>query len=88
MVGIDKNLTSTMTPQLLTVFFTKIVTSLSLIDFGYGEHAVNIDQVMKFIVPNLVEFSLNITNRSIVYATGEYCTKLKTSRLNLIESAN
>ena len=84
MVG---NLASTMTPQLLTVF-AKTVTSLSLIDFGYGEHALDINRVLGFIGPNLVEFSSNIMNGSIVYAKREYGTKLKTLRLYCITGAN
>ena len=44
---LTRNLTSTMTSQLLTVF-AKTVTSLSLICFGYGEHALDIDRVMVF----------------------------------------
>ena len=33
-------------------------------------------------------YSSHITNRSIVYATGEYCAKLKKLRLNRIAGAN
>ena len=84
---LTKNLTSTMKPQLLAVS-AKTVTSLSLMDFGYGEKAVDIDQVMRFRGLNLVEFSSNITNRSNVCAPGEYCTKFKTLRLNHIGGAN
>ena len=76
---LTRNLASTMASQLLTVF-AKTVTSLSLIDFGYGEHALDIDRVMGFLGPNLVEFSLNITNGSIVYSKREYCSKLKKLR--------
>ena len=84
---LTRNLVSTITQQLLTVF-AKTVTSLSRGYFGYGEHAVYIDRIMKFLGPNLVEFSSSITNRSGVCATREYCTKLKTLRLNLISGAN
>ena len=84
---LTRNIFSTMTPHLLTVF-AEAVTSFSLIDFGYDKYAADIDQIMGFLGPNLVEFSSNITNRSRVYATREYCTKLKTLRLNCIGGAN
>ena len=84
---LTRNITSTMTTHILKAF-VEVVTSLSLIDFGYYEHAADIDRIMRFLGPNLVEFSSNITNRSIVYATHEYCTKLKTLRLNCIGGAN
>ena len=76
-----------MTPQLLTVF-AKTVTRFPLKDFGYGEYAVDIDRIMRLLGPNLIEFCSNIMNKSVVCATHEYCTKLKTLRLNLIGSAN
>ena len=84
---LTKNLASTMTSQLLTVF-AKNVTSLSLIDFGYGENVVDIDRIMRFLEPNLDRFCSNIINKSVVCATREYCTKLKTLRLNRIGGAN
>ena len=76
-----------MTPQLLTVF-AKTVTSFSLIDFGYGEHAVDIYRIMRFQGPNLGEFCSNIMNKSVVCATCEYRTESKTLRLNRFGGAN
>ena len=76
-----------MTPHSLTVF-AEAATSLSLIDFGYDEHAAGIDRIMRFLGPNLVEFSSNVTNRSLVYATRECCTQLKILRLNRVGGAN
>ena len=86
-VELTSNLASTMTPQLLTVF-AKTVASLSLIDFGYDEHPADIDRIQRFQEPNPVEFSSNVTNLSLVYVTSEYCTQLKTLRLNRIRGAN
>ena len=42
-----RNIASTMTPRLLTVF-ANAVTSLSLIDFGYDEHAADSDRIKRF----------------------------------------
>ena len=84
---LTRNIASTMTPQLLTVFATTVI-SLSVIDFGYALHAADFDRIMRFLGPNLVEFSSNVTNRSMAYATHEYRTKLKTLRLNSIHVAN
>ena len=82
---LTRNNASTMTPHLLIVF-AEAVNSLSPIDFGNDEHAADIDRILRFLGPNLVEFTLNFTCRSIVYATREYCTKFKTLRLNCIGS--
>ena len=43
---------------------------------------------MRFLGPNLVELSSNVTNRSPVYVTSNYCTQLRTLRLNRIGGAN
>ena len=53
---LTRNIASTMTPHLLTVF-AEAVTSLLIVDFGYDEHAADIDRIMKFLGPNLLEFS-------------------------------
>ena len=75
------NLASTTTPQLLTAS-AKTVTSLLLMNFGYDEHAADIDRIMIFLGRNIVAFSSKVTNRSLVYVTSEYCNQLKTLRLN------
>ena len=53
---LTRNLASTMTTQSLTGF-AKAVTILSQINFCCGEYAVDIDQTMNFLGPNLVEFN-------------------------------
>ena len=68
--------------------FARAMTCLTLIDFSYGEHAVDVDRIMRFLGPNLVEFCSNIMNRSVFCAAPQYCTKLKTLRLNRIGGAN
>ena len=45
---LPRNLASKMTPKSLTVF-AKAVISLSLADFGYDEHAADIDRIMRFL---------------------------------------
>ena len=81
------NLASIMKPQIFTVF-AKSVTSLSLINFDYDKYAADIDRIMRFLVPKLVEFSSNVMNRLIVYATPEYFIKLRTLRFNRIGNVN
>ena len=45
---LTKNIASTMTAHLLTVF-AEAGTSLSQIDFGYDEHAADIDRRLGFL---------------------------------------